>query len=143
MKYGFLAETGDVGQAEGATRYLIVAVVITSNPHRLRKAVIKTRKGLRKKLKQIPELKAKRTPKKVVAKLLRYIAMLGVEIVAVILDKESRLCPFDPEDWYRTTCARAARHCLEQWFGAWLRNTNGETRTFTRSSRKRSLWRKC
>lgn len=114
MKHGFLDETGDVGQAEGATHYLIVAVVITSNPHRFRKAVIKTRKGLNKKLKQIPELKAKRTPKKVVAKLLRYIAMLEVEIVAVILDKKAKPCPSDPEDWYRTTCARAVRRCLER-----------------------------
>ena len=114
MKHSFLDEAGDVGRAKGATRYLIVVAIITGNPHWLRKAVIKTRKGLRKKLKQIPELKAKRTPKKVVAKLLRYIATLNVEIVAVVLDKESRPYPSDPEDLYRTTCARAVRRCLER-----------------------------
>jgi hypothetical protein len=114
MKHGFLDETGDVGWAKGATRYLIVAAIITSNPHWLRKAVIKTRKRLRKKLKQIPELRAKRTPRKVVAKLLRYVATLDVEIVAVILDKESSLYPSDPEDWYRITCARVVRRCLER-----------------------------
>ena len=114
MTHGFLDQTGDVGRIEGATHYLIVAVIITGNPHWLRKAVIKTRKGLRKKLKQIPELKAKRTPKKVIAKLLRHVATLDVEIVAVILDKESRPYPSDPEDLYRTTCARAVRRCLER-----------------------------
>jgi len=53
-------------------------------------------------------------PKKVIAKLLRYVATLDVEIVAVILDKESRPYPSDPEDLYRITCARAVRRCLER-----------------------------
>lgn len=62
--WAFGDETGDVGQAPGSSRYLIVAIVLTRDPRSLRKAVVKTRKHLRKKLRSIPELKAKRTPKK-------------------------------------------------------------------------------
>ena len=117
--WAFADETGDVGRALGSSRYLIVAIVLTRNPRSLRKTVTKTRKHLRKKLKSIPELKAKRTPKKIVARFLRYIAELDVEIVTVVLDKHiAPTCP-EPEDWYRLVCAEAIRHCLERY--TWLK----------------------
>jgi len=117
--WAFADETGDVGRAPGSSRYLIVAVVLTRNPRPLRKTVAKTRKHLRKKLKNIPELKAKRTPKKVVARFLRYIAELDVEIVVVVLDKHTAPARPDPEDWYRLVCAEAIRHCVERC--VWLK----------------------
>jgi hypothetical protein len=92
--WAFADETGDVG----SSRYLIVAVVLTRNPRLLRKTVAKTRKHLRKKLKSVPELKAKRTPKKVVTRFLRYIAELDVEIVTVVLDKHIALACPEPEE---------------------------------------------
>ena len=117
--WAFADETGDVGRAPGSSRYLIVAIVLTRNPRSLRKTVTKTRKHLRKKLKSIPELKAKRTPKKIVTRFLRYIAELDVEIVTVVLDKHiAPACP-EPEDWYRLVCAEAVCHCLERY--AWLK----------------------
>jgi len=117
--WAFADETGDVGRVFGSSRYLIVAVILTRNPRSLRKTVTKTRKHLRKKLKSIPELKAKRTPKKIVARFLRYIAELDIEIVAVILDKHTAPTYPEPEEWYRLVCAEAVRHCLEQY--AWLK----------------------
>lgn len=114
MKHGFLDEAGDVGWSKGSSSYLIVAVVI-SNAHQLRRAVARTRKSLDKRLKDLPELKAWHTPKKVVAKLLGYVAALDVEIVAVILDKGAAKRPADPEDWYRQVCAQAVRRCLERY----------------------------
>ena len=117
--WAFADETGDVGRAPGSSRYLIVAIVLTRNPRLLRKTVTKTRKHLRKKLKNIPELKAKRTPKKIVARFLRYIAELDVEIVAVVLDKHTASVRLDAEDWYRQTCAEAIRHCVERY--TWLK----------------------
>jgi len=107
------------GAPQGSSRYLIVAIVLTRNPRLLRKTVTKTRKHLRKKLKNIPELKAKRTPKKIVARFLRYIAELDVEIVAVVLDKHTASVRLDAEDWYRQTCAEAIRHCVERY--TWLK----------------------
>ncbi|MFQ6057727.1 MAG: DUF3800 domain-containing protein [Anaerolineae bacterium] len=115
MKYGFLDEAGDVGSAEGSSRYLVVAVALVNNPHRLRRVVTKIRKSLGKRLKDIPELKAWHTPKRFVAKLLGYVAESEVEIVAVILDKSTAKRPVDPEDWYRRVCAQAVRCCLERY----------------------------
>jgi len=83
--------------------------------------VVKTRKHLQKKLSNIPELKAKRTPQKIVARFLRYIADLDIEIVAIVLDKHLvPTCP-NPEDWYRQVCAKAVRHCVERH--TWLKLT--------------------
>jgi len=45
-EYGFLDESGDVGRAEGSSYNLIIVVVVTDNPTRLRKVVAKTRKAL-------------------------------------------------------------------------------------------------
>ena len=117
--WAFADETGDVGRASDSSRYLIVAIVLTRNPRQLRKTVVKTRKHLQKKLRNIPELKAKRTPQKVVARFLRYVADLDIEIVAVVLDKHSVPAHADPEDRYRQVCAEAVRHCVERH--TWLK----------------------
>jgi len=111
MKYGYLDEAGDVGRTEGASRHLIVAVVV-ANPEPLRKSVTRTRKSLGKKLKQIPEFKAKHTPKRITAKLLRRVVGAEAEIVAVILDKQQVTQPEDPEDWYRGLCAQVIQQCI-------------------------------
>ncbi len=111
MKYGYLDEAGDVGRTEGASRHLIVAVVV-ANPEPLRQAVTRTRKSLGKKLKQIPEFKAKHTPKRITAKLLRRVGGAEAEIVAVILDKQQVTQPEDPEDWYRGLCTQVIQQCL-------------------------------
>jgi hypothetical protein len=116
--WAFVDETGDVGHAPGSSRYLIVAVVLARNPRPLRKVVVKTRKHLRKKLKNIPELKAKRTPQKIVARLLQYVVELDVEIVTVILDKRTTPACSEPEDWYRLVCAEAVWPCFEKY--GWL-----------------------
>jgi len=110
LKEGVLDEAGDAGWAESASRYLIVTVVLTDNLHRLGKLATRARKRLGKRLKDIPELKARHTPRKIVARLLADVAASDVEIVAVILDKWQSSRPDDPEDWYRQACARAFSH---------------------------------
>lgn len=112
MKYGYLDEAGDVGRTEGASRHLIVALVVVAHPEPLRKSVSRTRKSLGKKLKQIPEFKAKHTPKRITAKLLRRVVGAEVEIVAAILDKQQVTQPEDPEDWYRGLCAQVIQQCI-------------------------------
>lgn len=115
MKRGVLDEAGDVGWSEGASRYLVVAIVLTDNLHQLGRVAVRTRKRLGKRLKDIPELKAWHTPRKVVMRLLEDVARLDVEIVTVIPDKGRANRPDDPEDWYRKVCARAVSRCLEQY----------------------------
>jgi hypothetical protein len=67
---------------------------------------------LGKKLKQIPEFKAKHTPKRITAKLLRRVVEAEAEIVAVILDKQQVSQPEDPEDWHRGLCTQVIQQCL-------------------------------
>ncbi len=114
IREGVLDEAGDVGHAQGSSRYLIVAVII-GDLRRLRKAVAKARKRLGKRLKDVPELKAWHTPRKIVTRLLSDAAALNIEIVAVILDKQKAKQPREPEDWYRLACSRAVQHCLEKY----------------------------
>ena len=115
MKHGFGDEAGDVGWGERSSRYLVVAIVLTDDPQRLRRTAARIRKGLRKKLKQIPELKAYHTPKSVVTRLLRKVAGQDVEIVAVVWRKEEGTKPGDPEEGYRHLCALAVRRCVERY----------------------------
>jgi len=115
LKRGVLDEAGDVGCAEGSSCYLVVAIVLIGNLHWLRKVVLKARKRLGKRLKNIPELKAWHTPRRVVAHLLNDLAVLDVEIVTVILDKQKARRPDNLEDWYRQVCGRAVQHCLERY----------------------------
>lgn len=113
-RWGVLDEAGDVGSAEGSSRYLVVAVVLTGDLQPLRRMVARVRKRLGKRLKEIPELKAKITPGKLVARMLEDVALQAVEIIAVILDKRHTRWSV-PEDRYRQVFARAVRNCLVRY----------------------------
>lgn len=117
MKYGFLDEAGDLGYAAGSSSHLVVVVVVTGQPERLRKAVTKTRKALGKRLRSIPELKGRRGGVRTVERLLRYADQIGFEAVAVIVDKRRFPRPHELEDLYRYACTRAVREALSR-FGA-------------------------
>lgn len=73
--WAFTDETGDVGRAAGSSRYLIVTVVLTRDPRLLGRTVTKTRKHLRKKLRGVPELKARTRPNAVRAAFLSPLAL--------------------------------------------------------------------
>ena len=115
MKYGFLDEAGDVGYLENSSSILLVVILLIDSPQQLRRAVAKIRKGLGKKLKEIPELRAYATPRRIVEKLLRTIAQMDVEIVASVVDKRVIRRPSDPEDLYRWACVEAIRECLRRY----------------------------
>lgn len=111
LTWAFVDESGDIGYAPTSSRYLIVAAVLTSRPELLRKAAAKTRKSLGKRLRDIPELKAQRTPRKVVLRLLSRVIELEVEIVAVVVDKSAFRQAALSEDLYRFACAELVAHC--------------------------------
>lgn len=113
QRRGVLDEAGDTGDAKGSSRYLVIAIVMTSNLHWLRKAALHAIRRMNKR--SLPELKAKHTPGKVVIRLLEDVAALDIEIAAVILDKQKAKPPDDSEDWYRQVCARAVQRCLEKY----------------------------
>ena len=114
MRYGFLDESGNVDPFSG-TRFLVVAVLSTAAPRPIELHVKRARKRLGKK--PAPsEMKASTSEPKIVERLLKAIAQEGVEIVAVIVDKQSILRPpGDPEDIYRMAVAKVIRHCVERW----------------------------
>ncbi len=114
MKHGFGDEAGDVGGADGSTRYLVIGIILTDDPQSLRRLVARIRKGMRKRLKQMPELKAYHTPRSVVFRLLRKVAEADVEIIALVWRKHKTPGPADPEEGYRSLCALAVNQCLEQ-----------------------------
>jgi len=114
MKYGFLDESGDVGYAEGSSHNLVVAIVVTDNPARLRKVTTRTRKGLSKRRKDIPEFKAFKTDVRIIRRLLRHTAKTECEIVAFVADKKVGGDLDDPESLYRQLCALAVKRCLEK-----------------------------
>lgn len=114
MRYGFLDEAGDVGYSEGSTSILLVTVLLTDDPQKLRRAIAKTRRSPGKKLKEIPELKAFATPRRIIEKLLLYMAQLDVEIVASVVDKRVINRPGDLEDLYRWACVETIQECLKR-----------------------------
>lgn len=111
LTWAFVDESGDVGSAPASSRYLIIAAVLTTQPEWLRKAVFKTRKSLGKRLQDIPEFKAQRTPRKIVLRLLSHVAALDVEIVAAVVEKSAIQRMTFSEDLYRFACAELVAHC--------------------------------
>jgi hypothetical protein len=114
MKYGFLDESGDVGRAEGSSRHLVIAIVVTDDSTRLRKVVVTTRKRLGKRHKDIPEFKAFKTDARITRRLLRHTAKTECDIVVLVADKTVMGDLEDPEALYRQLCASVVRRCLER-----------------------------
>ncbi len=115
MRYGFLDEAGDVGYGAGASGKFIVVVIVVGHPERLRKAVTKIRKALRKGLRDIPEMKAALGDPRLTQKLLTRAAEIGFEGVAMVINKGFFPRPQDSEDLYRYACVRAVREALERF----------------------------
>ena len=115
MKTAILDEAGDVGFGVGASEHLLVAVAIVSSIERLRKTVMRVRKRLDKRRRDIPEFKAFKTDPRIIRRLLTQVASVDCEIVIVVADKRAIAQPDDPETLYRRLCAQAARRCVERY----------------------------
>lgn len=102
-------EAGDTGVSNQSSHYLIVAGVVCSSLEPLRRVITRTRKRLGKKLRNIPELKARHSEAKITTHLLTQIAELDLEVYAAILDKRAAKIPDDTEEWYRRCYAEAVR----------------------------------
>ena len=111
--YGFLDEAGDVGYSEGSSRYLVVAILTVVDANIPRRAVKKIRQSFRKRLRDIPELRAAQTPTRIILKLLRRVVQSNLEIFAVVVDKPKMPPPVDLEEIYRNACAAVIKECLK------------------------------
>jgi len=115
MRQGFLDESGGTGSAAEGDNFLVVAVLLVSDPRPIELHVKRARKRLRKKPTS-GEMKATHSAPKTISRLLQAIAQEGVEIIVVVLDKrQSQELSQDPEDLYREAVGRAVRHCAERW----------------------------
>jgi hypothetical protein len=115
MEYGFLDEAGDVGTGPRSSRVMLAAAVLTTSPQRLRREVKKFRTRLRKKKRQIPELKASQSAPTWNRKRLERLAKLDIEVVVVAAEKTSHFRFQEPEELYRLLCARAVEECLRRF----------------------------
>jgi len=115
VAYGYLDESGDTGYGTGSSDVLVAAVVVVGHPHRLRKAVTKTRRSFGRLLRGAVELKAAHDAPRITERLLTRAAEIGFQAVAVVLDKRNVSPPEDLEDLYRIVCARAVREVLERF----------------------------
>ncbi len=105
-------EAGDTGASPRSSHYLVIAGIACSDLMSLRRAVMRTRKSLGKKLQDIPELKAWHTPAKIIAGFLTRLAELDIQIYTVILDKHSARRLEDAESAYRRVYAEAIKQVL-------------------------------
>ena len=114
--YGFLDECGDTGYKEGSTRYFLTAVVLLADrPDRLRKAVAHVRRGLGKKLRNIPEFKGTQTEERIKRKLIEQAQRRAeFEVVAAVLDKRKIPKPVATEELYQDACRQVLRRCFEE-----------------------------
>jgi hypothetical protein len=139
MEYGFLDEAGDVGTGPRSSRVLVVAVVLISSPQHLRREVKKFRTRLRKKKRQIPELKASQSPPAWNHKRLEQLAKMEIEIVVMVAEKTKPLYDRDPEELYRRLCARAVEECLKRSPSLTLRVDKRYTNLTLQAAQKRAI----
>jgi hypothetical protein len=113
MRYAFLDESGDVSLT--TSRFLVVAVLVTDQPRWIESLVKRAYQKLGRKSKS-GEIKASASEASVIKWLLDAIALRGVDIIAVVVDKAriTRLT-VDAEDVYRQAATRAIKHCVERW----------------------------
>ncbi len=84
--YVLLDESGDLG--EYGTRYFILAGILTLHPRAVERVIKKTRQRiLKKKLKEVPELKANKSNHIIREYLLKHLIKTPCDILAIAVDK--------------------------------------------------------
>lgn len=86
VKHVFIDESGDLGKF--GSKYFTIAGIFVDRPKALAKIIKKLRqRKLKKKLKQLPELKANKSPPEVREFVLKKVAGFDCKIFAVVVDK--------------------------------------------------------
>jgi hypothetical protein len=89
----YLDESGDLGFNPNSSNYIVIALLITNSPFMIERCIKKIRKRkLKKKLKELPEIKFNKSSDDIRGKTLICIARESIEIAYIVLDK-SRVNP--------------------------------------------------
>lgn len=86
FKYMYIDESGDLG--EYGTKYFTIAGVIVDNPAILSRIIKRLRKiKLKKKIKELPEIKANNSDNRVKEFILKKLSLSECRIIAIVINK--------------------------------------------------------
>lgn len=114
LHYAFIDESGTVGTSTGS-HFLVVAILSAGRP---RDIELPVRRALKKYGRHLSggEIKAAKTEKAAILRMLQTIAGQDVNIVAVIVDQDAiENPPKDSEEIYRWAVTRAIYHLVERF----------------------------
>lgn len=88
MIHIYLDESGDLGFNPNSSNHIVIALLITNSPFRIERCIKKIRKRkLKKKLKELPEIKFNKSSDHIREKTITCIAKENIEIAYIVLDK--------------------------------------------------------
>ncbi len=88
--YIYLDESGDLGFNINSSQHIIIALLITKSPHKIERCIKRIRqRKLKKKLKELPEIKFNNSDSYIREKTLECIAKEAIEIAYVALNKKN------------------------------------------------------
>lgn len=112
--YSFVDESGTPSPFSGS-RFFVVALLDTRNPRKIELHVRRLHKRFGTSLKS-GEMKASESQEKTILKFLSTIAKNQIEIIAIIVDKESIVkTPKSNEMIYREAVSLAISHAVRRW----------------------------
>ena len=86
--YIYLDESGDLGFSPNSSDHIIIALLITKEPHKIERCIKLIRKrALKKKLKELPEIKFNKSDDNIRKKVLKCIIKEPIEINYIVLKK--------------------------------------------------------
>ena len=87
--YIYLDESGDLGFNKKSSNHIVIALLITKNPFKVERCIKRIRlRKLKKKLKELPEIKFNKSNDIIREKTLLCIAKEPIELAYIVLDKD-------------------------------------------------------
>jgi len=87
--YIYLDESGDLGFNKKSSNHIVIALLITKNPFKVERCIKRIRqRKLKKKLKELPEIKFNKSNDHIREKTLQCITKEPIEIAYIVLDKD-------------------------------------------------------
>lgn len=84
----YLDESGDLGFNSESSNHIVIALLITKSPYKIERCIKRIRqRKLKKKLKELPEIKFNKSSNHIREKTLACIAKESIEIAYIVLDK--------------------------------------------------------
>lgn len=84
----YLDESGDLGFGPNSSKHIVIALLITKTPLHIERCIKKIReRKLKKKLKELPEIKFNKSNDLIREKILTCISKESIEIAYIVLDK--------------------------------------------------------